>query len=68
VSEREAQGLAPPEEVAHAGFRGAIAAMAMTGMRVVTVDLGIVKERAALATDHLRYGLILSETRRRPQD
>jgi hypothetical protein len=41
---------APPEpddgalELAHATLRGAIAAMAMTGMRVVTVNLGIVEE------------------------
>jgi hypothetical protein len=32
------------QEVAHAALRGAIAAMAMTGMRVVTVNLGIVRE------------------------
>jgi hypothetical protein len=31
-------------ELAHAALRGAIAAMAMTGMRVVTVNLGIVNE------------------------
>jgi hypothetical protein len=31
-------------EVAHAGVRGSIAAMAMTGMRAFTVDLGIVEE------------------------
>jgi hypothetical protein len=31
-------------EVAHAGLRGAIAAMAMTGMRNFTVRVGIVKE------------------------
>src|SRR3954464_1396515 len=31
-------------EIAHAGARGAIAAMAMTGVRVVTVDTGIVKQ------------------------
>ena len=31
-------------EIAHAGLRGAIAAMAMTGMRAFTVDLGIVEE------------------------
>ncbi len=30
--------------VAHAGVRGAIAAMAMSGMRAFTVDLGIVKQ------------------------
>jgi hypothetical protein len=33
-----------PGEVAHAGLRGAIAAMAMTGMRNFTVHVGIVKE------------------------
>jgi hypothetical protein len=31
-------------EIAHAGLRGSIAAMAMTGMRALTVDLGIVQE------------------------
>jgi hypothetical protein len=31
-------------EVAHAGLRGAIAAMAMTGMRTFTVDVGIVEQ------------------------
>jgi hypothetical protein len=35
---------APAERVAHAGLRGAVAAMAMTGMRVLTVSLGIVEE------------------------
>jgi hypothetical protein len=32
------------KEVAHAGVRGAIAAMAMTGMRRLTVSLGIVDQ------------------------
>ena len=32
------------ERVAHAALRGAVAAMAMTGMRVLTVSLGIVDE------------------------
>jgi hypothetical protein len=31
-------------EVAHAGLRGAIAAMAMTGMRAFTVDMGVVEQ------------------------
>jgi hypothetical protein len=35
---------AQPSDVVHAGLRGAIAAMAMTGMRAFTVDLGIVEE------------------------
>jgi hypothetical protein len=146
---------AEPDEVAHGGLRGAIGAMAMSGFRTFTVDLGLVKqtppeaiakqrahgilrmvprkrrraaieamhvgygafggavfgllpdgvrraawagpvyglvlwlgfelgiapalglsqakrprpvERAALAADHLLYGLVLSETRRRPQE
>jgi hypothetical protein len=33
-----------PGEVAHAGLRGAIAAMAMTGMRNFTVNVGIVEQ------------------------
>jgi hypothetical protein len=35
---------AGPGELAHATLRGAVAAMAMTGMRAFTVDLGIVEE------------------------
>lgn len=34
----------PVERIAHAALRGAVAAMAMTGMRVLTVSLGIVEE------------------------
>jgi hypothetical protein len=37
-------GAAHPRELAHAAFRGAVGAMAMTGMRMCTVDLGIVDE------------------------
>ncbi len=33
-----------PREIAHAGVRGAIAAMAMTGMRTLTVNLGLVEQ------------------------
>ena len=33
-----------PAELAHAGVRGVVAAMAMTGMRTFTVDLGIVEQ------------------------
>jgi hypothetical protein len=36
--------IAPPREIALAGVRGAVAAMAMTGMRAFTVDLGLVKQ------------------------
>ena len=35
---------ARPQEVAHAAMRGVIAAMAMTGVRAFTVDLGIVEQ------------------------
>lgn len=38
------KGQPEPREIAHAALRGAIAAMAMTGMRILTQDLGIVKE------------------------
>jgi hypothetical protein len=34
----------PPERIAHAALRGGVAAMAMTGMRVLTVELGLVEE------------------------
>lgn len=44
MSANEETGAAPAERVAHAALRGAVAAMAMTGMRVLTVSLGIVKE------------------------
>jgi hypothetical protein len=33
-----------PGEIAHSGLRGAIAAMAMTGMRTFTVHVGIVEQ------------------------
>jgi hypothetical protein len=33
-----------PSQIAHAALRGAIASMAMTGMRVVTVSLGLVDQ------------------------
>jgi hypothetical protein len=33
-----------PAEVAHAGLRGAIAAMAMSGMRTLTANLGLVEQ------------------------
>jgi hypothetical protein len=36
--------IAPAHEIAHAGVRGAVAAMAMTGMRAFTVDLGLVEQ------------------------
>ena len=38
------KGTIGVNEVAHAAMRGAIASMAMTGMRVVTVSLGLVQQ------------------------
>jgi hypothetical protein len=57
-------------QVAHAAMRGAIASMAMTGMRVVTVSLGLVEQpppqqiageqsgprRAAVEVAHWSFG------------
>ena len=62
---------APPEqrrlrEIAHGGLRGAIAAMAMTGMRAFTVDLGIVEQTPPEAIFKQRArGLIRKVPRRR---
>jgi hypothetical protein len=58
------------KEMAHAAMRGAIASMAMTGMRVVTVSLGLVEQappqqiageqsglrRAAVEVAHWTFG------------
>lgn len=106
--EDENESTLSPGELAHAGLRGVIAAMAMSGMRAATKSLGLMEqappqaifrrrakllvlwlgfemgvapalglkqsrqlrpvERAALATDHLLYGLVLSETRSRPRE
>ena len=41
---RELVGAGAVNEVAHAAGRGAVAAMAMTGMRAFTVNLGIVEQ------------------------
>ena len=43
MSAEESTG-APPAELVHSAVRGAIAAMAMSGMRVVTKDLGLVEQ------------------------
>ena len=62
-------------EVLRAAGRGAVGAMAMTGMRVMTTELGLVEQtppaavsrhraRGALAADHVLYGLVLSGMRR----
>jgi hypothetical protein len=39
-----ATGSLGPGELAHAGLRGAVAAMAMTGMRTFTEDVGLLEE------------------------
>ncbi|HKH16441.1 MAG TPA: hypothetical protein VKA57_02860 [Solirubrobacteraceae bacterium] len=56
----------PPREIAHAGVRGAIAAMAMTGMRAFTVGLGLVQQTPPQAIVRQRArGLIRHVPRRR---
>ena len=61
-------GPAPVAEVGHAAVRGAIAAMAMTGMRVVFVDLGLVDETPPRAILRQRArGLLNLVPRRRRQ-
>jgi hypothetical protein len=53
-------------EIAHAAVRGAIAAMAMTGMRAFTVDLGIVQQTPPQAMVRQRArGLIRRVPRKR---
>jgi hypothetical protein len=54
--------MAETKRIAHGALRGAIASMAMSGLREVTTD------RVALIADHLLYGFVLSETRSRPRD
>jgi hypothetical protein len=54
-----------PAEVAQAGMRGAIAAMAMTGMRVLTVELGIVKQTPPEAMAERARGFLLKVPRKR---
>ena len=58
--------IAPPREIALAGVRGAVAAMAMTGMRTFTVAMGLVEEPPpqAIARQRAR-GLIRRVPRRR---
>ncbi|MEA2228209.1 MAG: hypothetical protein QOF04_1839 [Solirubrobacteraceae bacterium] len=56
---------APLDEIFHAGGRGVIAAMAMTGMRTVTTDVGLVRKTPprALLRDEAR-GLMRRVPRR----
>ncbi len=57
-------------DVAHSGLRGVIAAMAMTGMRTFTVDLGIVEQTPpqAIAKQRRARGVLrrVPRKRRRP--
>jgi hypothetical protein len=60
------EGLSDAGEIAHAAVRGAIAAMAMTGMRAFTVDLGIVQQTPPQALFRQRArGLIRRVPRKR---
>jgi hypothetical protein len=57
--------IAPAREIAHGGARGAIAAMAMTGMRTFTVALGLVQQTPPQAIVRQRArGLIRHVPRR----
>ena len=60
------RGPAQAGEIVHGGLRGAIAAMAMTGMRAFTVDLGIVEQTPPQAIARQRaQGLLRRVPRRR---
>ena len=58
----------PPERIAHAAMRGAVAAMAMSGMRVFTVNAGLVEESPprAIIRQRARRLLRLVPPQRRP--
>jgi hypothetical protein len=44
MTEHESESTLGPAELVHAGVRGAVAAMAMTGMRTFTEDMNLVEE------------------------
>ena len=52
-------------ELAHAGLRGAIAAMAMSGMRTVTTRFGLVEETPPRAIIRQRAGVLLRRVPRK---
>jgi hypothetical protein len=56
-----------PERIAHAALRGGVAAMAMTGMRVLTTELGLVGEPPpqAIVRQRAKRLLRLAPRRRR---
>lgn len=56
---------APPDEVLHAALRGAIAAMAMSGMRTFTVELGLVGQTPPEAIAKQRAQRLLRRIPRR---
>ena len=58
-------GALEPREVAHAALRGAVAAMAMTGMRTLTQDLGLVGEPPPQAIIRQRARGVLRSVPRR---
>jgi hypothetical protein len=57
----------PPHEIAHAGLRGAIGALAMSGFRTFTVDLGLVEQTPpeAIAKQRARGVLRMVPRKRR---
>jgi hypothetical protein len=54
-------------EVLHAGARGAVGAMAMTGMRVITTELGLVKQTPPQAIARQRARGVRALLRRAPR-
>jgi hypothetical protein len=66
MSDESGWASAQPHEIAHATMRGVIAAMAMTGMRVFTMDVGLVDQAPpeAIAKQRAR-GLLSMVPRKR---
>jgi hypothetical protein len=54
-------------EVLHAGARGAVGAMAMTGMRVMTTELGLLEQTPPHAVSHQRARGLRALLRRAPR-
>jgi hypothetical protein len=62
---RIAGEISSPREIAHAGVRGVIAAMAMTGMRTLTGNLGLVERPPPHAIIRQRAASLLRRVPRR---
>lgn len=68
---QDAAGVAAPDgpsrlsEVLHGAARGAVGAMAMTGMRVLTTELGLVKQTPPQAVGRQRAAALLRRAPRR---